>query len=103
MDLARPLICFGLEPSVPVSIGADVATKEAVARHNVCRVNDAAKDGTGCLLAAWGDNEDAFPRVQVVAIDFALLFEANEELFQFFKLPACISKLSYRVILFQDK
>mgnify|MGYP007080219426 CR=1 FL=1 len=73
VDLARPLICFGLEPSVPVSIGADVATKEAVARHNVCGVDDAAKDGTGCLLAAWGDNEDAFPRVQVVAIDFALL------------------------------
>jgi len=56
------------------------ATKETVARHNICGVNDGLKDGMSCLLAAWGDNEDAFPRVQVVAIEFALLFEANEEL-----------------------
>jgi len=86
VDLERPLICFGLEPCTPVGIGADVATEKAVARHNVCGVDDASKDGTGCLHAAWGGDEDAFPRVQVAAINFALLFEANEELFQFLEL-----------------
>jgi len=73
VELACPLICFGLEPSIPVGIGADVATKEAVARHNVGGVEDASKDGPGCLHAAGGSDEDAFPGIEVVAIDFALL------------------------------
>jgi len=54
VNLARPLICFGLEPCIPVGIGADVATKEAVAPLNVCGVDDASKDDTGCVHAAWG-------------------------------------------------
>ena len=90
VDLVRPLICYGLEPCIPTGIGADVATEEAVARHNVFGVNEAPKDGLGCLHAAWGGDEDAFPGVQVVALDFAF-FQKGKELFQFLELPTGIA------------
>ena len=91
MDLVDPLIGFGGQPFVPACSAADVAAKEAVASDHIVGVDETAKEGAGGFHVVGGGDEDTLPGVQVVAINFALLFETCEEFLQILKLAASIA------------